>query len=224
MDFLPAYSPSTVYGHFQEIDPQSYNTIIRFFNEHAEEIKALDFEDYFEVLNAYVYSLFEVGAYQKHAMMADVVIEATIINNLKVYHGIDLYEKTLFQKSASLYHLQLFEESAYILSELIKINPSENTYRDFLIKNKLQNKPKYLVRSQGISIVLYFVSIFIIAISAFYFDPFLPSWSVRAEYWRNTSFLCGTAFLVGSEALHRFKAWWLAYDLVEKSKEKLRIS
>ena len=53
------------------------------------------FEEYFEILTSYVNALFEAGAYQKHALMADVVIEASIINNVRVYQGIALFEKTL---------------------------------------------------------------------------------------------------------------------------------
>lgn len=224
LDYFPTYSTPHVYNSFQEIDPLSYNTVIRFFNEHVEEITALDFEDYFEILTTYVNALFEVGAYQKHAAMADVVIESSIMNNLNVFHGVDLYEKTLFQKSASLYHLQEFHKSAYVLTELIKINPNNTTYRDFLIKNKLQVKPGYMVKAQGMSISLYFISILIIAFSSFYLDPFLPAWSAKAETLRNIAFAGGTAILLGTDGVHRFKAYFQTYNLVSKAKEKMKRS
>lgn len=224
LDYFPTYSTPHVYNSFQEIDPLSYNTVIRFFNEHVDDITALDFEDYFEILTTYVNALFEVGAYQKHAAMADVVIESSIMNNLNVFHGVDIYEKTLFQKSASLYHLQEFDRSVYVLTELIKINPNNSIYHDFLIKNKLQIKPGYMVRAQGVSIALYFMSILIIAVSSFYLDPFLPAWSGKAETLRNIAFLGGTLLLLGTDGLHRFKAYYQSYSLVTRAKEKMKRS
>ena len=124
------------------IDRSSFQTMVRFFEENSEEIRSLDFEEYFDILVAYVQALFDIGAYTKHVHMADVVIEASIINNLPVYKGINLYEKTLFQKSASLYNLQRYDESIHILSELLKINPTDPNYRAFWSKNKLHKKPR----------------------------------------------------------------------------------
>lgn len=98
MEPYPIQSTTSIFQSFNQIDRQSYHTIIRYFNQHVEEIKCLDFEEYFEILTSYVNALFEAGAYQKHALMADVVIEASIINNVRVYQGIALFEKTLFQK------------------------------------------------------------------------------------------------------------------------------
>lgn len=216
------YSSSPCYRSFKEIDPQAYHTLIRFFEEHAFIIKSLDFDEYFEILTAYVRSLFEAGAYQKHADMADVVIEAAIINNLKVYRGDDIYEKTLFQKSASLFHLQKYAPASHILSELIKINPSEPAYRLFLIKIRLQIKPRYLYVLQGMSIVLYLFSILVVSVQTFYLDPFKPEWTPLAFTTRNISLLTATLFLILSDLLFRANTWYSVNRLTRESKEKLK--
>lgn len=216
------YSSSPCYRSFKEIDSQAYHTLIRFFEEHAFIIKSLDFDEYFEILTAYVRSLFEAGAYQKHADMADVVIEAAIINNLKVYRGDDIYEKTLFQKSASLFHLQKYAPASHILSELIKINPSEPAYRLFLIKIRLQIKPRYLYVLQGMSIVLYLFSILVVSVQTFYLDPFKPEWTPLAFTTRNISLLTATLFLILSDLLFRANTWYSVNRLTRESKEKLK--
>lgn len=215
---------SACYRQFREIDPQAYHTIIRFFEEHAFIIKSLDFEEYFEIMTAYVRALFEAGAYQKHAEMADVIIEAAIINNLKVYRGDDIYEKTLFQKAASLYHLQHFTKSDHILSELIKMNPSENTYRLFLIKNRLHVKPAYLHVLQGLSIFLYFLSIIIISIQTFYIDPFRPEWTGLAFSARNATFISASVLLILSDLVFRGATWYGVHTLASEAREKLKRS
>jgi len=216
------YSSSPCYRSFKEIDSQAYHTLIRFFEEHAFIIRALDFEEYFEILTSYVRSLFEAGAYQKHAVMADVIIEAAIINNLKVYRGDDIYEKTLFQKAASLFHLQKYAPASHILSELIKINPSEPAYRLFLIKTRLQIKPRYLYVLQGLSIVLYLFSILVVSVQTFYLDPFKPEWSPLALTTRNVGLVTATLFLILSDLIFRGRTMYSVNSLAMESKEKLK--
>lgn len=218
------HSSSPCFRSFKEIDGQAYHTLIRFFEEHAFIIKALDFDEYFEILTAYVRSLFEAGAYQKHADMADVVIEAAIINNLKVYRGDDIYEKTLFQKAASLFHLQKYPAASHILSELIKINPSEPAYRLFLIKTLLQIKPSYLHILQGLAIALYLFAIVLVSLQTFYLDPFKPEWSTLALSGRNFSLFAATIFLISSDLVFRGKTWYTVNTLAKESKEKLKRS
>jgi len=216
------YTASPCYRSFKEIDSQAYHTLIRFFEEHAFIIKSLDFDEYFEILTSYVRSLFEAGAYQKHADMADVVIEAAIINNLKVYRGDDIYEKTLFQKAASLFHLQKFSPASHILSELIKINPSEPSYRQFLIKTRLQIKPQYLYLFQGLAIVLYLFAILVVSVQTFYLDPFKPEWSPLAFTTRNISLITATLFMILSDLVFRGQTWYTVNKMAIDSREKLK--
>ena len=63
-----------------------------------------------------------------------------------------------------------------------------------------------------------------IALSAFYLDPFYPEWSRKAEIMRNILFISGTILLLASDGMHRFKGYYQAYTLVAKSKEKMKRS
>ncbi len=222
MDFLSTYKIANVYQSFHQIDRDSYHTIIRFFGEHVEEIKSLDFEEYFEILVCYVNALFEAGAYQKHAAMADVVIEASIMNNFTVLNGINIFEKTLYQKASSLYLLHDYFQSAHILKELIRINPGESNYRDLLIKNYLQVKPGFLKSSQGLSIICYFSCVSVIAFTAFYLDPFEPKFSHHADIARNFLFIGGTLLMIGADGLHRIYVWFKVFRWIEAAREKIK--
>ncbi|MEP7269568.1 MAG: hypothetical protein ABI844_18275 [Saprospiraceae bacterium] len=224
MEFNPTYSVSKLYQSFDLIDRTAHHTIIRFFEDKVEEIKALEYEEYFKILVTYVQALFEIGAYQKHCTMADVVIEASIINNVNVFQGINLFEKTLFQKAASLYNLQHYSESIHILTELIKINPTEPNYKAFWIRNQIQRKPPLLRSFQGISITLFFLTIIMIAIQTFYVEPFRPDYINLMTLGRNYLFLFATITLVGSDGFYRLKAIYQVNQLIGRSKEKLKRS
>ncbi len=224
LDYLQTSTTNTLYQSFCKIDRMSYNTIIRFFNEHVEEIKSLLFDEYFDVLTTYVHALFEAGAYQQYAQMADIVIEASIINNIRVFHGIDIYEKTLFQKAVALHHLHSYRSSAHILTELIKMNPNNKGYRDFLIKNRFQIKPNYLRIAQSTAIAFFFFYLFIIALSSIFLEPFQPQWAEKVEIIRNGSFLAGTGILVISDSVHRLRIIMGVLDIVKRAREKMKVS
>jgi len=223
VDFNSTHSISRLYQSFEMIDRSSFQTVVRFFEENSDEIQSLDFDEYFDILVAYVQALFDIGAYTKHVSMADVVIEASIINNVHVYKGINLYEKTLFQKSASLYNLQRYDESIHILSELLKINPFEPNYRAFWIKNKLRKKPGYLQVLQGLSISLFFATMILIGVSGFYIEPFKPEFLELAYALRNILFITGIAFIALADGIHRLSAYIQVSKLIFRSKEKLKM-
>lgn len=222
MEYDSIYKVSRIYQSFELIDRSSFHTLIRFFEENEEEIKRLDFDEYFEILVAYVQALFDVGAYGKHAKMADVVIEASIINNVNVYKGINLYEKTLFQKAASLYHLHQSYKSSYILTELLKINPADGSYKTFLIKNKMNQKPKIFQIIQGVAIALFFCTVFCIALTTFYLEPFRQNWVEGSILLRNIFFISGILILLISDLIFRVSVFWEVGRLIQKSKEKLK--
>ena len=118
---MPLYQStyhSRIFRDFKEIDAANHRRIIRFYEDKEEDIQRLDFEEYFQLIVAYVNALFEVGAYQKHLLMVDVVIEMTIVHNVERYKGEDIYEKMLFRKAASLYNIMEYAKAEYILREL----------------------------------------------------------------------------------------------------------
>ncbi len=99
--YKPTYY-SKIYRTFLSLDEMAFQELIHFFEENEKEIRELDFEEYFEVLAAYVTALFEVGAYREHLLMVDVVIETSIINNIVEYKGEDLFSADVVPQSGIL--------------------------------------------------------------------------------------------------------------------------
>ena len=73
---------SKEYRDFRAIEPGDWRGVVRFYEKNEAAIRGLDFEEYFELLLAYTDALSEIGAWQKHLLMADVVIEISVMENL----------------------------------------------------------------------------------------------------------------------------------------------
>ena len=218
---MPLYQStyhSRIFRDFKEIDAANHRRIIRFYEDKEEDIQRLDFEEYFQLIVAYVNALFEVGAYQKHLLMVDVVIEMTIVHNVERYKGEDIYEKMLFRKAASLYNIMEYAKAEYILRELIKIDPHSEYAILFLRKCLRKKEPGFLNTAKAGSIFLFLLSVFVISIEVLFIRPFYKAHVEEVEFTRTAIFLLGCFVLVAGLLLHR----WLVQRRVDSFVEKTR--
>lgn len=196
---------SKIYRGFKEIEPQEYLSLVRYYEAYEDQIKQLDFSEFFELLITYTEALFEVGAYQNHALMVDAAIEISIINNIKFYNKKDIYYELLFKKAASCFNLMRYNEAEHILRELIKINPFNEISIRFLNKCLLQKKPKFVRNARAISIFLFLLTALIISIELIFIRPLFDMYTPTVELARNASFSMGFVLLGGSELINRLK-------------------
>lgn len=190
---------SKVYLNFKEIDEKEYQTIVRFFETHEEDINKLTFEEYFELLMIYTGSLFEVGAYSNYIDTCDLAIESTIYFNVKMFRGENIYQKLLFRKAASHYHLMQYDEAEHILQELVKIDPSNKLAIRFLKKCKVSRIPKIVQRTRAISIALFFIAAIVIGVELLYVKSLLLESLEYVKLSRNIIFVMGMIMLVVGE-------------------------
>jgi len=190
---------SKVYLNFKEIGEREYQTIVRFFEAHEADINKLTFEEYFELLMAYTGSLFEVGAYSNYIDTCDLAIESTIYFNVKMFRGENIYQKLLFRKAASYYHLMQYDEAEHILQELIKINPENKLAIRFLKKCKVSRIPKIVRRTRAISIAFFFLSAIIIGVELLYVESLFSEYLGQVRLSRNIIFGLGIVTLIGGE-------------------------
>jgi hypothetical protein len=212
---------SKLYRDFKEIASHDHRQAIRFYEKHEEEIRRLDFDERFELLVAYVNALFEVGQYQKHLLMVDVVVEDSIMNNVGWYQGEDIYQKMLFRKAASCYNIMEYSRADYILRELVRIDPYNRDAIQFLKKCLRQKDASLLNTAKACSIFLFLLSALIIGVEVLAVRPFYGMYTSLVETSRNTIFLLGWAVLLGGTAIN----WWRAerraeqFALDERSKK-----
>ena len=223
MTLAPSSKPtyhSKIYERFMEIEPNNFHEIISFYEEQASDIAKLEFNEFFELLVAYVNSLFETAAYEKHIKRVDTVIENSILRNIQFFKGEDIYRRMLFKKAASLYNLHAYEKADYILRELVKIDPFEKDPITFLKKCLRKTHSSLLRRTNAISILLFLFSAIIIAIEVLSIRPFYPSYINLFEISRNCLFFLACFTLIGGNIMHRIRIEKEVNEFVENLKQQ----
>ena len=197
---------SRMYLSFKEIDSKEYQTIVRFFEQYADDIRQLTFDEYFEMLLTYMDALFEVGAYSNYIDSCDYAIESVIYFNVDYYNGENIYRKLLFRKAASLYHLMEYEQCKHILYELISMDPYDTISIQFLKKCKRAQPPRIVRKGRSVSVLLFILSALIIGVELLVIKTWFPQFGHATEYTRNVSFGLGWSALIGSAVFLRYEA------------------
>jgi hypothetical protein len=217
MMFRPTYH-SKIYRSFLSLDENSFQEIIHFFEDHEKEIQGLDFEEYFDLLVAYVTALFEVGAYKEHLLMVDVVIETSILNNILEYKGEDLYQRMLFRKAASLYHTQQYQKAEHVLGELLRMDIEDQGAVLFMKKCLRTHYPQIRSNAHAAAVFLFLLTTLVIALEVLLVRPFYHMHTRLIENSRNSIFVFGILLIVFGNFYH----WYLAEREVRRFLSEIR--
>ena len=102
----------------------------------------------------------------------------------------------LFRKAASLYNTHQYNKATYILSELIKINPEDNTPALFYKKCRLKARPMLLNKARATSVFLLFLTALIISIEVLFVRPFYTLHVPLVMAVRNSLFILGCLTII----------------------------
>ncbi len=193
---------SKLYRDFRAIEPGEWRKLVQFYEAHEQEIRALETDEYFELLNSYTNALFEIGSWQKHLLMADAVIEVSIVENIDEFHGEDVFQQTLFRKAASSYQLFEPERTEYILRELLRINPSHADASLFLKKCLRTMRPWLVRQTRAAAMVLCFLAAVAILVEIFVVRNFYEHLTRPVQYVWWGALGLGAAVLSFGEAFH----------------------
>jgi tetratricopeptide (TPR) repeat protein len=203
------YSKSTyhtkIYRDFKEIEIGEHRAIVNYYDEHEQDIRELDFQEYFELLVTFVNALFQLGKYQKHLLMVDVAIEASVMNNIKMYQEEDIFHKLLFQKAASSFHTFDLERADHILRELIKMNPKDKLSAMFLKKCLRRKQPDFIAKSRAISIFLFLATAVVICVDVLIIKNFFLEIHYKTTILTGGLLGIAVVILVGAEFWQRWK-------------------
>ena len=218
---------SPIYRGFKAIEASDYREVVHYFEKHEKRIVELEFDEYFEMLVSYSHSLFEIGSYAKHVLMADVVIEASIEQNVQFFHGEDVYYNTLFRKAASFYNLYEHDKAEHILKELIKMDPYNGEAALFLKKCLHDRKSSLIKNMRAAAMVLFLLTPMIIAAEVLFISHFYPNLEQLIRTFWMITFLAGWVCYLSGDLIHRYRETlkvdrYIAESKVQKSKnEKL---
>lgn len=189
MAFFASAYHSRIYRDFRGLEVGDFQGVIRFFEQYEQQILQLPFEEYFEILMGYCDALFEAGAYQKHILMADVVIELSIKHNVHYFEERDVFRHFLFRKAAALYNLFEGERAEHILRELIKMDVTDREALFLYTKCRQRCYPWLINQFRAISILMFLITAVIVAAEVLLVIPFYTSFANTLEAVRISTFI-----------------------------------
>ncbi len=198
------YSP--LYRDFHSIESNNYQRMIRFYEDKEKQIGKLDFGEYFDLTVRYVDALFETGAYRKHLLLVDGIIEASIEYNVRYVGSKDVFRHMLFRKAASCYRLGKYDQAHYILHELLRIQPEDQESLEFLKKTIRQQQEGLHQLSRAGAIFFFMCAAMVTGFEVLFVRPFYESHADAVEWARNALFLAGVLVYVGVQLYIYLKA------------------
>ncbi len=199
--------PNDIYSRFCSIDESSYREIINFYEQHLDQFLPLEYEDHLDIRVTYGAALFEVGRYDDFILLADDLIESVIYQNIKYLNGEDIFEKLLFKKAAAHYQLMELDQAEKILWELLKMDPTNSAATYLLKRCKIKRQPGYMKSIKAISIFLFLLAAFVIAVELLIIRPFFAGHSDQVEMIRTGIFVCGVCLLLAADGWHRVRSF-----------------
>lgn len=223
MSFQSKTYQSSLFKNFKAIGAGEFRQVVWYYEKHQKAILSLEFEEYFEIQVAYTHALFEISEYQKHIKMADLVIETSIMENIKYVNGQEIFKTMLFRKSASHYNLFEYKKAIHVLRELLKIEPNNHENVLFLERCLRQDRPQIMRHARAIAILLFLMSAFTVSIEVLIIRNFYPEFTYHIELSRNVMFGMGVFVLLSGLIWHR----WRSFNEVQKfiqqiKKDKIR--
>jgi len=223
MNFLPA-NRLRLYRNFKAIEVHDFHGVVRYYERFEDGIRALDYDEWLDCTLAYTDALFETGNNGKHLVMCDHLLETLIMHNIDNWGGEDIFARTLFKKSASLYQLEEYAKAEHVLRELIKIYPDERVAIEFLQRCLLRQRPAWLFRVRAITVGLILFTTLLIAIEMLVIRAFFEAQVWWIQDLHNTLLILSVLLLGFGEALHAWQSKQRATRFGEQMRlRKLRL-
>lgn len=197
------YAPN-IYTEFKDLDGAEPRELARFYEHNKAQIQNLDPHEFFDLQVSYLIALFELGLHDKLLSIIDDPIEASIIHNFNKHNGADVFRKLLFMKGDSHYHLMQFDQAKHIFLELVKMDNTNQFYKEGLAKTLRKITPKFVKNGRALCIMFFILSAVVIAFEVLAIKHFFASYTSIIELSRNILFALGWITLVGSELIHYF--------------------
>ena len=211
-----------IYRNFKSIEVNDFHGLIRYYEQHEDGIRSLDFDEYLDCTLAYNNALFEAANHGKHLVMCDHLLELVIMQNVDQWDGQDLYHRLLFKKSASLYHLHEYGKSERILREIVNIYPQDRLAALYLNKVLMLQKPHWLFRARAITVAFALMAVVIIALEILAVPTFCPKLLAPMQIAHNLLIALSLASLSVGEAWHSLRCRYQTRTFVQAaSKRKL---
>lgn len=182
---------SKLYRDFCSLDVLAPREVVYFYERHEKAISELDFQEYFDILVEYVEALYHCESYESHMLMAEVVIETSICNNIVLHRGEDIYQKMLFRKACSHYHLGAFRRSGVILRQLCRMRPETVSYKKMLARSGRMEIGETMQNVRAATIFCFLLATLVTLAEVLVIRNFYADFQQTTEYTRLGLFSAG---------------------------------
>jgi hypothetical protein len=167
--------PSDLFDRFRNIHESDVYGVIRFYENHIDELYFIPFEERFIMLCYYSNALFAAEEHQKYLETAKKILEASIIERIQYVDGHDIYVHTLYQKAESHIRLRELNEAAKISRQLLTIAPTgKKKWFAQLRKALLLQRPLWVRKAFGLGMFATISWITTTFLSILVLEPFYP--------------------------------------------------
>lgn len=205
-----------IYYQYLLIEEKAYSEKINYVEHNLEYIHKLEGNVRVEVMYNYCLALYESKRYNKTAQILDELINDVIIENIVMIGDQDIYQSLLFLKG----HTQLSDNNLttakHIFSELIKINPTEEKYKEALIQTNKQENQKEAQFMRALSMLLLMSSGLVIGIELLLVRPFCPEIVQPVEWTRILLFIVGALSILGYFLFCRMRNKKIIAEVISK--------
>ena len=197
---------SKVYRDFKSLERRAHHALIRYFEANESDILSLEPAERFDIWYDYANALHCTGAWRKHLLVVDPIIEYCILQDSTSDILPRLYAEALFQKGVSLYHIRQYEQSEHVLRELMKIQPENPKVARELRNCRFKQHPPYVNQSRAISVLLFMAFALVLTLEFLWVRNFRPGWENFIEQLRNLLLLAGLVIGATGTIAHRIES------------------
>jgi hypothetical protein len=177
----------------------AHRAVIHYFEKHEDAIGRLTPEERLDILSIYLDALFAVGEYGRHLRHVEDALPLSL--DVEADRSGELFRHLLFQKAASLYQTGAVDKSAHVLSELLRMEPTDRMARRFLARCHQRSLVRFRLRFRATAVAAWLASAAVIALETLWVRPFLPEWAPVVEISRNVLFVLAALILGAGELL-----------------------
>lgn len=198
----PTTYDSKVFLEFSRLDEENAPSVVHFFEQHQEEVLTMNFEERFIMLLTYANALYDVNSFEKHIIVADDIIELSIVHNIQFFNGEDIFLKTLFKKAKSYFQLHHYKKAEHVCRELVKLIPNHQPYSQLLRKSMIRQRPVLVKKMLATGVFLYLLSVVLIVINLLLVKPFSGPVLGMMVGFHKVVFMLGIGCLLSGVAIH----------------------
>jgi tetratricopeptide (TPR) repeat protein len=193
-----------IYLRYFGIGDDAWREKVRFYEENAQNLDSMYFDDRIELDMDYLLCLFEVGRYERFLSKTNPVLETIIAENIFTFKGVNIFNELLFRKAACYFQLKQFDKAKNILRQLISLDASNGVYIGlYTICNRKLNNDIYL--SIKATAMAAFLIVLGITIARIFLEPFFDIYLQPFIMLRSILLVYAIACLIGLEMAFQYK-------------------